>query len=68
LDKELSENQDITKTNIIQHSVWFVNDKIERNFYFFVDIFKEGIMLFDSGKFQFVGAERAESAGKTEKG
>ncbi|MCE6991422.1 HEPN domain-containing protein [Dyadobacter sp. CY323] len=51
LDKELAANEDITKTNIIQHSVWFVNDKIERNFYFFVDIFKEGIMLFDSGNF-----------------
>ncbi|QRR01318.1 HEPN domain-containing protein [Dyadobacter sandarakinus] len=51
LDKALAANQDITKTNIIQHSVWFVNDKIERNFYFFVDIFKEGIMLFDSGNF-----------------
>ncbi|WP_082489323.1 HEPN domain-containing protein [Dyadobacter sp. Leaf189] len=51
LDKELAANQDITKTNIIQHSVWFVNDKIERNYYFFVDIFKEGILLFDSGKF-----------------
>lgn len=49
LDKELAANQNITKTNIIQHSVWFVNDKIERNFYFFVDIFKEGILLFNSG-------------------
>ncbi|MEO6285378.1 MAG: HEPN domain-containing protein [Dyadobacter sp.] len=51
LDKDLAANQDITKTNIIQHSVWFVNDKIERNYYFFVDILKEGILLFDSGKF-----------------
>ncbi|WP_439556599.1 HEPN domain-containing protein [Dyadobacter sp.] len=51
LDKALAANQDITKTNIIQHSLWFVNDKIERNFYFFVDIYKEGVMLFDSGKF-----------------
>lgn len=51
LEKELATNEDITKTNIIQHSVWFVNDKIERNFYFFVDIFREGIMLFDSGNF-----------------
>ena len=51
LDKELAANEDITKTNIIQHSVWFVNDKIQQNFYFFVDILKEGILLFDSGKF-----------------
>ena len=51
LDKALAANQDITKTKIIQHSLWFVNDKIERNFYFFVDIYKEGIVLFDSGNF-----------------
>jgi predicted nucleotidyltransferase/HEPN domain-containing protein len=51
LDKELAANEEITKTSIIQHSIWFVNDKIERNYYFFVDILKEGILLFDSGKF-----------------
>jgi HEPN domain-containing protein/predicted nucleotidyltransferase len=51
LDKELAGNKDITRTSIIQHSIGFVNDKIERNNYFFVDILKEGIMLFDSGNF-----------------
>jgi uncharacterized protein len=52
LDKELARYQDAPKTNIIQHSIGFVNDKIERNYYFFVDILKEGIMLFDSGNFK----------------
>ncbi|MEO6286814.1 MAG: HEPN domain-containing protein [Dyadobacter sp.] len=51
LDKELMANEDITRTSVIYHSIGFVNDKIERNYYFFVDILKEGIMLFDSGKF-----------------
>jgi uncharacterized protein len=49
LDRELINNKDITRTSIIQHSIGFVNDKIERNNYFFVDILKEGIVLFDSG-------------------
>ncbi|TLV02468.1 HEPN domain-containing protein [Dyadobacter luticola] len=52
LDRELSDNKDINRTSIIQHSIGFVNDKIERNYYFFVDILKEGIMLFDSGNFK----------------
>lgn len=52
LDRNLAENNGITKASIIQHSIGFVNDKIERNYYFFVDILKEGILLFDSGNFQ----------------
>ncbi|QRR00870.1 HEPN domain-containing protein [Dyadobacter sandarakinus] len=51
LDKELMANQDITRTSIIYHSIGFVNDKIERNYYFFVDILREGIILYDSGKY-----------------
>lgn len=49
LNKELADHEDITRTSIIQHSIGFVNDKIERNQYFFIDILKEGIMLYDSG-------------------
>ncbi|MEO6285884.1 MAG: HEPN domain-containing protein [Dyadobacter sp.] len=52
LSKKLNGNEENTRTTIIQHSIGFVNDKIERNEYFFVDILREGIMLFDSGKFQ----------------
>ncbi|MBO9615160.1 MAG: HEPN domain-containing protein [Dyadobacter sp.] len=52
LDKELAANKEITKTSIIQHSIGFVNDKIEGNSYFFVDVLKEGILLFDSGNFK----------------
>ncbi len=52
LDKELAGNKDITRTSIIQHSIGFVNDKIETNSYFFVDILKEGILLFDSENFK----------------
>lgn len=51
LEEELMANEEITRTSIIYHSIGFVNDKIERNYYFFVDILKEGVMLFDSGKF-----------------
>lgn len=53
LKEELGRSQNIiTRTTIIQHSIGFVNDKIERNYYFFVDILKEGIILFDSGNFK----------------
>lgn len=51
LEEELMANEEITRTSIIYHSIGFVNDKIERNYYFFVDILKEGVMLFESGKF-----------------
>ncbi|WP_138478152.1 HEPN domain-containing protein [Dyadobacter bucti] len=51
LEEELIANEDITRTSIIYHSIGFVNDKIERNYYFFVDILREGIILYDSGKY-----------------
>lgn len=45
LEEELMANEDITRTSIIYHSIGFVNDKIERNYYFFVDILKESCFL-----------------------
>jgi predicted nucleotidyltransferase/HEPN domain-containing protein len=67
LDEELMANEDITRTNIIYHSIGFVNDKIERNYYFFVDILKEGVMLFDSGKFTLSEPKDLNPAQRTEK-
>ncbi|MCF2487709.1 HEPN domain-containing protein [Dyadobacter sp. CY347] len=67
LDEELMANDEITRTSIIYHSIGFVNDKIERNYYFFVDILKEGIMLFDSGKFTLSEPKDLNSAQRVEK-
>ncbi|MHA4738921.1 HEPN domain-containing protein [Dyadobacter sp. MSC1_007] len=67
LEKELMANEDITRTSIIYHSIGFVNDKIERNYYFFVDILKEGILLFDSGKFSLSEPKNLNSAQRVEK-
>ena len=52
LNKILNNSEEQTSVTIIHHSIGFLNDKIERNEYFFIDILKEGIMLFDSGKFK----------------
>jgi uncharacterized protein len=67
LDNELMANEDITRTSIIYHSIGFMNDKIERNYYFFVDILKEGILLFDSGKFRLSEPKNLSAAQRVEK-
>lgn len=67
LEEELMANEEITRTSIIYHSIGFVNDKIERNYYFFVDILKEGIMLFDSGKFTLSEPKDLNPAQRIEK-
>jgi predicted nucleotidyltransferase/HEPN domain-containing protein len=67
LEEELMANEEITRTSIIYHSIGFVNDKIERNYYFFVDILKEGIMLFDSGKFTLSEPKDLNPAQRVEK-
>lgn len=41
-----------TPVNIISHEIKFVNKKLKRADYFFSDIKKEGVMLYDSGNFQ----------------
>lgn len=67
LDKELMANAEITRTSIIYHSIGFVNDKIERNYYFFGDILKEGILLFDSGNFRLSEPKNLNPAQRVEK-
>ncbi|MGV3601347.1 MAG: HEPN domain-containing protein [Dyadobacter fermentans] len=67
LEVELMANEEITRTSIIYHSIGFVNDKIERNYYFFVDILKEGIMLYDSGKFTLSEPKNLNVAQRVEK-
>ncbi len=39
-----------TWVNIILHDIDFLNNKIEFGEYFFADIYKQGIMLYDSGE------------------
>ena len=48
LEAQLRDHKEITKTNIIHHSIGFVNDRIEKQNYFFLDILNEGIVLYDS--------------------
>jgi HEPN domain-containing protein/predicted nucleotidyltransferase len=55
-----------TSVSLIHHGIGFVNDKIEQNQYFFVDILKEGIMLFDSGKFK-LSEPKAMNPGERQK-
>lgn len=51
LKKVINNNGEQTNISLIHHGIGFVNNAIEQNQYFFVDILKEGIMLFNSGNF-----------------
>jgi len=41
-----------TPLNIIFHGIEYLNQEIEEGNYFFVDVLKEGIILYDRGRFQ----------------
>jgi HEPN domain-containing protein/predicted nucleotidyltransferase len=41
-----------TPLNVIFHGIDYLNSEIESGSYFFMDVLKEGIMLYDSGNFQ----------------
>jgi HEPN domain-containing protein/predicted nucleotidyltransferase len=57
-----------TDPQVIFHDIDFLNKELETGHYFFVDIIKEGTMLFNTGKFELAkpkvltGPERAEIA------
>ena len=57
IDRSIARNPGLTKTVIISHGIGFVNEKIRDNYYFFVDILQEGILLYDSGKYQLATPE-----------
>ncbi|OGV48815.1 MAG: hypothetical protein A2X49_07380 [Lentisphaerae bacterium GWF2_52_8] len=42
-------NRYATPPSLITHNISYLNDKIDKGWYFFTDIKKEGILLYDSG-------------------
>ena len=52
IEKAIKRNTALTRTVIINHDIRFLNEKIKHNYYFFVDIVREGILLYDSGNFE----------------
>ena len=67
LKKLVNGSLEQTNVSLIHHGIGFVNDKIERNEYFFVDILKEGIMLFDSGTFKLAEPKTMNPAQRQKK-
>ena len=56
-----------TELSLIVHDIKDVNEQLEKGFYFFSDVKKEGIMLHDSGKFQLAEAkERTREERRTQ--
>ena len=53
IDEQIDKHPGIkTEVNIIHHGIEFLNRKIEENYYFFSDIAAEGVLLYDTGKYQ----------------
>jgi len=53
IEEKIEKAEDIkTPASIIVHNVDFVNKRLGKAQYFFTDIKKEGVVLYDSGKFQ----------------
>jgi uncharacterized protein len=53
IDENIDNRNDIqTEVNIIHHSIYFLNEKISEDYYFFTDIAQEGVLLYDSGRYK----------------
>lgn len=53
IEEAIEQSEDIkTPASVIVHDIDFVNRRLSKAQYFFTDIKKEGVILYDSGKFQ----------------
>lgn len=53
IDDEIDNHTEIrTEVNIIHHNIHFLNERIKESYYFFTDIAKEGVLLYDSERYE----------------
>ena len=57
----------LTKAAIINHALSFLNEKIRHNYYFCVDLVKEGVMLYDSGTYELAAPQKLSPEKRLEK-
>lgn len=63
LKRKISNNTGIyTAINVICHGIGYLNSEIEDCNYFFTDILKEGILLYDSQKYELSTPKRLKTA------
>ena len=55
------------RVNTIFHTINFINDKIKKNYYFFVDILNEGVMLHNTGAFELQSPQTLKPEERTKK-
>lgn len=58
--KRITKQYLFTPTTIIEHNIGYLNEQISQNNYFFADILKEGIMLYDTGKYQLATPQKVK--------
>ncbi|MEM9417271.1 MAG: HEPN domain-containing protein [Bacteroidota bacterium] len=52
IEQTIAQKPLLTPITLINHDFFFFNAMVKHRHYFFADIIKEGIMLYDSGKYQ----------------
>jgi predicted nucleotidyltransferase/HEPN domain-containing protein len=62
IEKRVQEIANPTSITVIVHDIKDVNDQLEKGFYFFSDIKKEGVMLYDSGRFKLADEKEHTAA------
>jgi predicted nucleotidyltransferase/HEPN domain-containing protein len=51
-----------TELSVIVHDIKDVNEQLEKGFYFFSDIEREGVLIYDSGRYQLAAAKEHTAA------
>lgn len=65
--KRIAKQYFLTPTTIIEHNIGYLNEEISQNNYFFIDVLKEGILLYDTGNYQLATPQKVKPIGKLAK-
>lgn len=67
VDSKIRRDPRIGRTTLISHTIDFFNEKVRDQYYFFLDIYREGVFLYDSQRFKLDGPQELTPVKRLEK-
>ena len=67
LSRLIREDPRVGKASLIHHPINFLNEKISNQYYFFTDIYQEGVLLYDSKRKQLAAPQKLSPKKRLEK-
>ncbi|MEO1219639.1 MAG: HEPN domain-containing protein [Bacteroidota bacterium] len=67
IERKIQRDPRIGRTTLINHTIDFFDEKVRDQYYFFLDIYREGVLLYDSGNYVLEGPQELTPIKRLEK-